>query len=184
MLNHINQSLFLFLHSFSGINSSLDMTFSLLAKGTGLAVIIAVFIIVCLRERGGQRIVQILFNIFVPVVIALVYSQILKHLFAAPRPDLVIGGLDTLLKHGGMDSFPSGHATIYSALAVSMFFYKKQFGFIFGVFALLIGVARVLSGVHWPIDIIGGFAIGFLISYAYHHFLGNKIHFLEKKKIS
>jgi membrane-associated phospholipid phosphatase len=34
-------------------------------------------------------------------------------------------------------------------------------------FALLIGVARVIAGVHFPIDILGGFCIGFLVAYLF-----------------
>ena len=32
-------------------------------------------------------------------------------------------------------------------------------------FALLIGVARIIAGVHFPIDILGGFIIGFIVAY-------------------
>ena len=31
-------------------------------------------------------------------------------------------------------------------------------------FALIIGIARIMAGVHFPIDILGGFVLGSLIA--------------------
>jgi len=59
-------------------------------------------------------------------------------------------------------SFPSGHATFFMALAVSIFFYHKKAGYIFMFFALIIGIARIVAGVHFPTDILGGFVVGAL----------------------
>jgi membrane-associated phospholipid phosphatase len=35
---------------------------------------------------------------------------------------------------------------------------------------LLIGVARIIAGVHFPIDILGGFCLGFLVAYLFNKF--------------
>ena len=32
-------------------------------------------------------------------------------------------------------------------------------------FALLIGLARIIAGVHFPIDILGGFVLGGIVSF-------------------
>ena len=44
-------------------------------------------------------------------------------------------------------------------------------------FALLIGLARIMAGVHFPIDILGGFIIGsliaFLVKYLYSKFISD-----------
>jgi membrane-associated phospholipid phosphatase len=57
------------------------------------------------------------------------------------------------------------------ALAFALYFNHKkvglpaQAGYWFIFFALLIGVARIMAGVHFPIDILGGFVLGFLIAF-------------------
>ena len=48
-----------------------------------------------------------------------------------------------------------------------MFLINKKYGYWFLSLALLNGLARVIVGVHWPIDILGGALIaliGFLIT--------------------
>ena len=64
-------------------------------------------------------------------------------------------------------AFPSGHATFFAALAISIFFLNKKVGYIFIFFALLIGLARIMAGVHFPIDILGGFILGSLVAYLF-----------------
>src|SRR3989344_3351084 len=61
-------------------------------------------------------------------------------------------------------AFPSGHATFFMALALSIFFFHKKAGFIFMFFTLIIGLARIIAGVHFPIDILGGFILGALVA--------------------
>jgi len=37
-------------------------------------------------------------------------------------------------------------------------------------FALLIGIARIIAGVHFPVDILGGFILGILTAYLVKYF--------------
>ena len=63
-----------------------------------------------------------------------------------------------------MDSFPSGHAMFFGALAMSLYFVQKRIGYMYFVVALIVGLARVASGVHFPIDIFVGYILGILIA--------------------
>jgi len=97
--------------------------------------------------------------------IAWIVSEIIKYLFQSPRPFIMLNDVTPLFMHGGMDSFPSGHSAFFMALAVSLFFSHKKIGVLFIFFALLIGLARVASGVHFPIDVLCGFAIGVIVAF-------------------
>ncbi len=64
-----------------------------------------------------------------------------------------------------LQSFPSGHAIFFFALAMAAYRYDKRWGVVFFSGALLMGVARVTGGIHWPSDIVGGALIGMLVGW-------------------
>ena len=70
-------------------------------------------------------------------------------------------------------SFPSGHATFFMGLAVALFFIDKKIGYLFMFFALIIGLARIIAGAHFPVDILGGFILGSLVSVSVAYFAKN-----------
>ena len=96
--------------------------------------------------------------------LAWILAQVLKFALSFGRPAEALASIDPLLTKTGY-SFPSGHATFFMALAVSIFFFHKKAGYTFMFFALLIGIARVIAGVHFPVDILGGFVLGALVAY-------------------
>lgn len=105
-------------------------------------------------------------------VLAWIFSKIFKLLIHIPRPVNLFNNVHPLFLETGY-GFPSGHATFFSALAVAIFLKHKKAGYIFMVFAFLIGIARIVSGVHSPLDIFGGFVLGSFIGYLVAYFVKN-----------
>ena len=105
-----------------------------------------------------------IFLVFFSSVFAWVLAEILKHFIVSPRPFLYFQNLTPLFVHGGMDSFPSGHAMFFSALAMSLYFIHKRIGILFIFVALVVGLARIASGIHFPIDIFTGYILGSVIA--------------------
>jgi undecaprenyl-diphosphatase len=110
-----------------------------------------------------QKIKEIFFVSF-SIFLGWLFSVIFKIVFLIPRPFLFLADVDPLFWVNGF-SFPSGHSAFFMALAIAIFLYHKKIGFLFIFFALLIGIARIISGVHYPIDILVGYFSGGLISY-------------------
>lgn len=57
-------------------------------------------------------------------------------------------------------SFPSDHSAFVFALATALWLKDKSLGLIYFLGALLVGLGRVLGGVHYPVDIVGGAILG------------------------
>lgn len=93
-------------------------------------------------------------------------NWLLKYIIARPRPDL------EHLVHVSYYSFPSGHAmnstAFFGFLAYLLHRRLKKAGrpttgrlwITAAVLVFLIGISRIYLGVHYPIDVLGGFLAG------------------------
>jgi undecaprenyl-diphosphatase len=107
--------------------------------------------------------------VFGTAFLATLISEILKFLFHTGRPFVVLKGVTSLFAETSY-AFPSGHATFFSALAFSIFFLHKKAGSVFIFFAVVIGLSRIIAGVHFPVDILGGFVLGWAVAYSVAYF--------------
>jgi undecaprenyl-diphosphatase len=85
--------------------------------------------------------------------------------YPRPRPFVVLPNLRPLIAvspNGYLQSFPSGHTIFFFALATVLFCFNKRIGLLTFLVALLIGIARVYAGVHWPTDILDSAVLGVL----------------------
>ena len=94
--------------------------------------------------------------IFGSAVFAWLIAHVLKGQIAHERPNLV----NALIVPDDRYSFPSGHATFMFALTFAMLGFDKKIATFIGVLAVFTGIARVLAGVHFWYDILGGFVLG------------------------
>jgi undecaprenyl-diphosphatase len=98
------------------------------------------------------------------VLIGRALSEAQKYWIARVRPDL-----EPHLVVVKTSSFPSGHATssmiFYLTLAFALTSGRRwRWPAVAGavLLSLLIGISRVMLGVHWPSDVVGGWAFGML----------------------
>ena len=96
---------------------------------------------------------------------AFAVSKLLKIILQTPRPFVTLDFVPLVVETGY--SMPSSHATVFSALATVAFGINRDLGIGFSLFALLIGVSRIVLGVHYPSDIIIGFSLCIIIGLAF-----------------
>lgn len=92
-------------------------------------------------------------------------AEVIRLFYHRPRPFAALPNVHQLLTDSAW-SFPSGHSTFFFAMATALYLYNKKWGTWFFVTTILITTARVIAGVHYPSDIIGGAVIGVLVGYA------------------
>ncbi|MEI7030982.1 phosphatase PAP2 family protein [Streptomyces pratensis] len=92
--------------------------------------------------------------------IAILVNIPIRGFVERPRPFNDHEGLEVLI-HGKTDySFVSDHSTLAMAIAVGIFVANRKFGFVALGLAFFAGFSRIYMGVHYPTDVIGGFALG------------------------
>jgi undecaprenyl-diphosphatase len=76
------------------------------------------------------------------------------------RPCYELENVRLLISCGGKYGFPSSHAANTFAAAVMLAFFYRRYTAIFFVLSLLVGLSRIVVGVHYPGDVLGGFVLG------------------------
>jgi len=151
-------ALFGFFHNLLGVSGIFDVLFVFLAKYLAYIVCVAVAIFLLLHKNIKEK-----FYMFFFIALSLIFSrgiltEIIRYFYLKPRPFESLGF--TPLLEESSHSFPSGHAAFFFALAFALWLFNKKWGKWVFVFAVVNGVARVIAGVHWPLDIVGGCVIG------------------------
>jgi len=113
-------------------------------------------------SRASVRL-EILRALAIALGLAELMAQVMKHLANQPRPLAVLDGLNT---HGYPvtplgNAYPSAHTAWFVGTACALWPWMRWPQRIFGVaIAVLVACNRIYIGAHWPIDVVGGAAIG------------------------
>ncbi|MGP4086279.1 phosphatase PAP2 family protein [Streptomyces sp. KR55] len=132
----------------------------------GLLLAMVLLVVWCwwsVRRRGGEEAASsVAALVWAPLAagIAVLVNVPIRGFVERPRPFVNHEGLDVLVSGKTDFSFVSDHATITMAMGVGLFVAHRKFGLAGIGLALLEGFLRVYMGVHYPTDVIGGFALG------------------------
>lgn len=156
------------LFSISGQSLFLDTVIILFASYWEYVVVAALLGYLLLpkrsREEKKEKAKTAGLAILSAAVARLGIVNIVRFFYARPRP-FVLEQFTPLIDHAASPAFPSGHAAFFMALAVYFLLAReKKFGWFLLVSAILISLARISAGIHYPTDILAGWVIGALVS--------------------
>lgn len=155
------------IQSFRGGLDPLVIEFTSIGNPASMAAICLVMCLILLVARQRESLLFFAAN----VILAVLFIQALKFIFAIPRPTA-----DPLIPLPQSYSFPSAHSfmslIVFGLVGLVIFraLWRKGVprntaaipGIILDVIAIFIGVSRVYVGVHWPTDVLAGWLLAAL----------------------
>lgn len=123
------------------------------------------------QTRPKQKEILIFAVILLPL--SYIAAKLISRFYFDPRP-FVAGNFTPLLGHAADNGFPSDHTLLGAAIAFAIFHFNKKLGLLLLCLAILVGVARVLAGVHHALDIAGSLIIVALIYFPAAYFTRKK----------
>lgn len=93
-------------------------------------------------------------------VASTVSNVVVKGLAGRARPDGIVPVARRLARLPRTTSFPSGHSASAAAFATGVSLELPAAALPVGTLAAAVGASRVVTGVHYPSDVVAGFAIG------------------------
>lgn len=108
---------------------------------------------------------RLLILILLSLPLAYVLARLLGLLYFHEQP-FAVYGFEPLIPHAIDNSFPSDHVALGGALATAVLFFNRPLGLFLWLLVLVIGLLRVVAGLHYASDIAGGIAAGILAAAA------------------
>ncbi len=165
----IDSDLFFLLNGLAGRAESADKLFSVIAQYLPYVIVAVLSVLWFLWKRDVNQKIRILmlFVLSMAFSYALVFS-IIHPLWPRERPFQALTGVNQLIDEGG-SSFPSLHAMFFFFTAAFVQMFSKKIGFWCFAAALVIGLSRIVVGVHYPLDVLVGALYGASLGFLAAH---------------
>lgn len=164
-------------HAIYGLPRALYPFFITVTQLGGIFMLIALVLIYVSVKRY-----HIVLRLLMTGSLAYLIAGVAKDLLGRARPHEILTDVVSLDYFRG-PGFPSGHTALAVALAFTMGHYMpKRYHWLVVVWIVSVGMSRIYLGVHAPLDVVGGFAIGWLCYALYRHVRLYDITFIGKSK--
>lgn len=128
-----------------------------------LAIVILTFLFLGPELEKKKNFWMVMAAVFAGLISRGVLTEFIRFVYWVPRP-FVNWPVHQLVSASASEaSFPSGHMAFWWAIATVIYFFNKKLGVFLMLASVLMGLARIFVGIHWPSDIFGGVALGVLV---------------------
>ena len=160
----IDRSVFKAINSLAGKSSVLDWFARLGADDHVIPIVLVLLVLLLVLLARNRQAREAAFTCIICTLLAVIISMailfILNGAFFRPRPFTSIPTAHLLFYHNTDSALPSNAATLTFVLAFSVFLYNRKVGAAMLALAVYVGVARIMCGIHYPLDIISGALLG------------------------
>lgn len=111
---------------------------------------------------------DVVWQYILATILAGLFVYGMKEVFSTLRPPAIlpVGSFHLIGPDLQNNSFPSGHTTAFFVLAglACVHRVKIRFKMLLLLLATFVGFSRIASGVHWPVDVLGGVLGGWIVA--------------------
>ncbi len=178
-MSSLNQSLEVTLNTVANSSSFMEMLVIFFADYYQyvLLFIVTLFFFVGKKSKREEKGKLLLIAFVAGDLARFVIKPLLVMWYSEPRPFVSLIEVSPLIgvaESEYFQSFPSGHALFLFAASTALLYKHRHLGTFCLVSSLLIVIARVMAGVHYPLDIIAGACIGAIVGYFFAYVLEAK----------
>lgn len=161
---HADETVFFWINGLAGRVAWIDNVIRILSCDVFITVLFIIMLLAIwfagrdreARESNQRGVLCALASMGIANLIVFILNAVLQD---RPRPFEAFPAKVHLLFYPPTDpSFPSNAAAASFAVAMGIWVYNRKLGYILLIPAVIISFGRVYMGVHYPLDIIGGFA--------------------------
>jgi undecaprenyl-diphosphatase len=178
MVQQIDTNILLWFNSILGVSPALDMIFFFLAEYLIYLMPLGYIAAFARSKSSTKEWLVLAICVASGIVAVLLLNQLIGFYFFRNRP--FIGHQIFYYASPGLlaKSFPSDHTTVAFLMASALLYSKHRlWGWLLMVTAFLVGIARIVIGVHYPADILAGALLGvlfgFIVSTIYKKIISN-----------
>lgn len=127
------------------------------------------FLITLVAVSVVNRAKDLAIKISVAGLVTYFMVELSKNLVGRPRPEFILPNTVALENYVTGLGFPSGHTALITVLGFIIYPYvPKKWRVLVPIVVLLVGMSRIYLGVHAPLDVVGGFAVGTVAGMSYY----------------
>jgi undecaprenyl-diphosphatase len=155
---------------FNSMSDAFYWPFTIISIFGTIGMVIIISIIAIFRHHYGNAT-----KILIAGIGAYMAAYWLKLLDIRARPEMFIAEANVREDASATLGFPSGHVAVATVLAMTAYQYlPKRYHRPVTILAFLVAISRMYLGVHLPLDLVGGFAIGLLFGGVVNFILGSR----------
>ncbi len=159
-------ALFHWINNFAGVSPVLDWVTRALVNDYAIPTLFALVIgslwFTGDTEEERQSIQRTVLLTLLAVALTNLAMRILQNYYFRPRPFAVETGVRLLFYRPSVTSFPSVPVATLFVFVTGSWRANRTVGKWLAALALVFGLSRILAGVHYPSDIIGGALLGII----------------------
>lgn len=167
IFSNFNNYWFAVINGWSHRSAALDWLGIFIADYLPVLIVLSLlWLLFSSRPKQSKNKLMVVLASTASIIAVFLVKPIILLFYAKPRPFVALPHLEPLtsvFKLEDWQSFPSGHSLFFFSLAMVICLFNKRVGLVYFGLAVLIGFARIYTGVHWPLDILAGAVIGMVV---------------------